>query len=444
MMAADRQQQLENDEATLMGLAMYPQLADDLADALRAVGPQDFTNPARELIWRVVGTYAANGETLDIGALHSALAAAASGPKLRMCHAIITRECVDMPVAGWAPLAAERVAKAARMRRIGALGQRLTQLADMGDADAFDDVLEQASRTWRDIENQATGDGDAVRVTDFVDEYLGELAGGPAFEVIPTPWAEVNAIFNGGGLRPGGLYVFGARPGDGKTLAGGSLAWTAAESGYNTLVVSAEMSRNELMDRWMARSLREELSEFTSFAPSDRVLTDAAQYGRWIKEQDIPLWVVDAPNITVAMIVSHARALARRHGLKLLVVDYLQLLKTTSGPNRQEQVAAMSHALKQLAKELHIPVVVLAQLNRQGDGAPEAKHLRESGAIEQDADGIILLFRPTSTDTMPDGSTITQHLGTVHFIVAKNRHGRTGTVELDWRAHRGDITDRAA
>jgi len=443
--AADRQQQQENDEATLMGLALYPDAMPDLMDSLRLVKPEDFSSPARELIWRVVWQYATAGEPLDVGELHSALAAAASGPKLRMCMDIITRECVDHPVTGWAPLAAERVAKAAKLRRVGALGQRLQQLADHGDLDAFEALMEQAGNTWRDIEGSATPNSDAVQVVDFVDEYLGELAGGPMYETIPTPWTEVNSIFNGGGLRPGAMYVFGARPGDGKTLAGGGLAWDAAESGYETLVVSAEMGRNELLDRWMARGLREELTEFTSFAPSDRVLGAANVYGKWIKDNNLPLWVLDSPRITVADIEATARTIQRRNGLKLIVVDYLQLLKAVGGPNRQEQVAAMSAALKRLAKELHLPVVVLAQLNRSGaaqDAPPEAKHLRESGSIEQDADGIILLWRPTTTDELPGGGTITTDLGVVHFIVAKNRHGRTGTVELAWRAYRGDITDR--
>lgn len=444
MTAGDRQRQSDTDEATLMSLVLYPDAAADLADALRVVEPADFANVARGELWRIVGRFVANGERYDIATVHQAVHADHGTVAVRMILDLITRECINAPVTGWGPLAAERVAKAAKLRRVGELGQRLQQLADLGDLDAFEAIMDQAGKTWREIEDQSAGDGDAVRVTDFVDEYLGELAGGPMHDVIPTPWTEVNSIFNGGGLRPGGLYVFGARPGDGKTLAGGGLAWTAAESGYHTLVVSAEMTRNELMDRWMARSLREELSEFTSFAPSDRVLADAAQYGRWIKEQDIPLWVVDTAHITVATIAAHARTLQRRHGLQLIVVDYLQLLKATSGPNRQEQVAHMSHTLKQLAKELHVPVVVLAQLNRQGDGAPEAKHLRESGAIEQDADGIILLHRPVMTDTLPDGSTVTHDDGTVHFIIAKNRHGRTGTVELAWRAYRGDITDRAA
>lgn len=440
--AADRQQQLEADETTLMGLT-FAGTTDDLMEALRHVKPGDFLSSTRALIWDVVGRYAVNGETLDVAALHAAVAAAiGQGRQLHASMDLITRECVSPPMAGWGPLAAERVAKAGLMRRVGSLGQRLQQLADMGDADAFDTVMEQASATWRQIEASGSDD-EAARVGGFVDAYLGELAAGPVHEVIPTPWSEVNAIFNGGGLRPGGFYVIGARPGVGKTLAGGRLAWVAAESGYGTLVVSAEMHRNELLDRWMAASLREELTEFTSFAPSDRVLASAQAYGEWIKDNDVPLWVMDQANITMSAIARQARQLHRKHGLKLIVIDYLQLLTAAGGNNRQEQVALMSAACKNLAKELRLPVVALAQLNRGAAGdLPEVKHFRETGAIEQDADGIILLNLPTEIEEGIDGTKRPVHLGVIEFIIAKNRHGRTGTVTLDYRAHRGDITDR--
>lgn len=442
--AGDRQRQVERDEITLMSLTFLGAV-DDLSEALRLVKPQDFASTARELVWRIVGQYASNGETLDIGELHSAVGAAVSGAQLRHVLDVVTRECVTAPTDGWGPLAAERVAKAARMRRLGALGQRLTQLADIGDVDSYDVLMEQAAGTLREIESNGSTDGRAPSVSEFVDAYLGELAAGPVNDVIPTPWTEINAIFNGGGLRPGGMYVLGARPGVGKTLAGGGLAWTAAESGYSTLMVSAEMHRHELMDRWMARSLREELTEFTSFAPSERVLHDAVNYGKWIKDNDIPLRVMDQPNLTMSDIAAEARRIQRKHGLALIVIDYLQLLKATGGNNRQEQVAGMSAACKHLAKELNLPVVVLAQLNRGAadGGLPEVRHFRESGAIEQDADGIILLHLPVVIEENADGSKRETHLGIVQFIVAKNRHGRTGTVELDYRAHRGDITDRA-
>lgn len=440
MSATDRQAAVDRDEATLLGLIMFPGLAETFDDALRLVRPWDFLSPARELVWRVASGYRAAGEPIDIGNLHSAVAAAHSGVRLAHVMDVITRECVSPPVAEHALLAAARVAAAARMRKLGVAAQRLQHLTELGadpDDPQYGEQIKAVLRDIEDIEESRHGD-DVIEVSDYASEYLGDLTAGPPAEVIPTPWAEINDLFSGGGLRPGGFYLIGARPGDGKTLAGGAIAMTAAESGYSGLFFSAEMTRRELMDRWMARALREELTEFTSFAPSERVLTSAAAHAEWIKSNGLRLGIVDKANMSVPYIAATARRRHRREGLDFLIIDYVQLLTVTGGRNREESVGDMSTALKQLAKELNIPVIALAQLNRSGgEGPPRKEHLRETGRLEQDADGIILLHRPTEEI---EGRRV--HDGTIEFIVDKNRHGRTGTVSLRWRAHWGDITER--
>lgn len=440
--ADDRQQQADRDEATLLGLIMFPDLAPVLDDVLRSVHALDFASPPRRSIWAVVERSRQAGTVLDYGALHAQLAAAVTHPELRRCQEVIARECVTMAVPEFALSAAERVRDGARLRRMGELGERLTQLSRMGDVSRVDDILTQATKTWQEIEAIAGGaDDDVVSVVDYVDEYLGELAGGPMNDLIPTPWAELNGLFSGGGLRPGGMYIFAGRPGDGKTLAGGAVSQYAAESGYQSIIFSAEMTKREIMDRWMARALRAELADFTSFAPSEQSLLDAKAHAEWMRSVDLPLAICDAAGMTVPFIAAQARLWKRKRDLRLITVDYVQLLKSTSGTSRQEQVAEMSRGLKHLAKELDIVVVVLAQLNRQGDGAPELKHLRESGQLEQDADGVVLISRPIEV-VEDGGTTFRNDPGTVMFHLAKNRHGRTGEVELAWRPHYGDITDR--
>lgn len=442
--AGERERQADADEATLMGLVLHPDLAPVLDDVLRLVKPEDFYSPPRAAIWRVAERYRMGGSVIEIGGVHEALGAMLGGVQLNRCFEIISRECVHAPVAEWAVTTAERVRDRARMRKVGQLGQRLQQLADLGQLDAFDDVMSQVTATWRQIEDvaSASASDDVVRIVDYVDEYLGELAGGPMLDLIPTPWTDVNALFSGGGLRPGGMYIFAARPGDGKTLAGGGIAQYAAESGYQTIMFSAEMTKREITDRWMARALRAELGDFTSFAPSEQSLLDAKAHGEWMRSVDLPLAISDTAGMSVPFIAAQARRWKRQHDLRLIVVDYVQLLKAGPGANRQEQVGDMSTALKQLAKELDIVVVVLAQLNRAGGDVPQLHHLRESGRLEQDADGVVLISRPTETIEEPDGRSFTSDLGVVKFDLAKNRHGRTGEVELSWRAHYGDITDR--
>lgn len=440
--AADRQQQVEADEIALMGLVMYPNLADVLDDALRLVRAADFTSSARAVIWSVAAAYRESGDVLEIGGMLDELGRRLSGRQLAHCREVLTRECSGASLPEWALVSAQRVHDASRLRKVGALGQRLAQLADMGDASSLDVILAKASETWREIEGTAAADDGVIRVVDYVDEYLGELAGGPMLDLIPTPWSDLNRLFSGGGLRPGGMYVFGARPGDGKTLAGGALGQYAAESGYSTIMFSAEMARREIMDRWMARALRAELSDFTSFAPSERSLLDAKVHGEWMRSVDLPLAISDAPNMSIPFITAQSRRWKRKHDLRLIVVDYVQLLHGGPGNSRQEQVAGMSGALKRLAKELDIVVIALAQLNRQGTGEPMLHHLRETGSLEQDADGVVLISRPTETVEM-NGTEVSSDLGIVKFDLAKNRHGPTGVVELAWRAHYGDITDRS-
>lgn len=439
MSAADRQEMLDRDEATLLGVIMFPELAGDFDDALRLVSMGDFLSTARGLIWHVATTFRRNGTPVDIGTLHTALAADRSGLNLRAVLDVVTRECTTPPVAGHAVLAARRVAEAARMRKLAQHGQRLAQLAELGSTGDVEHAT-KLRELLRDIEiaHDSGMPNLVVEVPDYGPEYLAGLTDGPPAEVIPTPWDSINQKFSGGGLRPGGFYLFGARPGDGKTLAGGAFAMHAAEQGYSGLFFSAEMTRREIMDRWVARALREELSEFTSFAPSERVLAGAAAHVEWMQSAGIRLGIVDTADISVPLIASTARTRKRTVGLDFIVVDYVQLLTSTGGRNRQEEVGEMSTSLKRLAKELEVPVVALAQLNRTGaDGVPRKEHFRETGKLEQDADGIVLLHRPT---VEVDGEQLPT--GDIDFIIAKNRHGTTGTVKLRWRAHWGDITDQ--
>lgn len=227
-----------------------------------------------------------------------------------------------------------------------------------------------------------------------------------------------------GGLRPGELYVIGARPSVGKTakllnIVHGVLTSSATP----TLLASLEMSRDELMDRFL--SLVGELpgtairngSKEPAFI--DRLLKASDTIRAW------PLYVDDSANQTALKIAATARRMKRRNGLGLVVVDYLQLmLPEDRKAQRHEQIGAMSRRLKLLARELSVPVVVASQLNRATENRTEAKprlsDLRESGSIEQDADTVILLHKGDSPDL-------------VEVNIAKQRNGPTGEFRLYFR-----------
>ncbi|MBL8825432.1 MAG: DnaB-like helicase C-terminal domain-containing protein, partial [Planctomycetaceae bacterium] len=234
------------------------------------------------------------------------------------------------------------------------------------------------------------------------------------------------------GLRPKQLIVIAGRPGSGKSVLGLQLAAHATiDLGKAVLFVSLEMSRQELAERLFAARAEVHAERIASGHLDEddrRRLVDAQN------QIGFPSSAIDdTPRRSIVEIVSQARRLKRSGGLDLLVVDYLQLIEPDNSRDpRHEQVARMARRLKMLARELEIPVVCLAQLNREvekaGNGKPKLSHLRESGSIEQDADVVILVHR--EEQSRPDDPDV---IGQAELIVAKQRNGRTGTVRALWQ-----------
>lgn len=228
-----------------------------------------------------------------------------------------------------------------------------------------------------------------------------------------------------GGLRPGNLVIVAGRPGMGKTALSTNIGQNVAETGKKVLLLSMEMTELELFDRLVASYGR---------VPLQKVIEGdmSGEYGDGIivgfnRCKDLPLWVDDQSALSLFDVGSKARSVKRQHGLDLLIVDYLQLM-SGEGQNRNHEIEVISRGLKALAKELEIPVICLSQLSRKceenANKRPMASHLRESGAIEQDADVIMMVYRDEIYDhDSPDK-------GTAEIIVVKNRQGSTGTVRL--------------
>ena len=246
-----------------------------------------------------------------------------------------------------------------------------------------------------------------------------------------------------GGLHPEELVIVAARPSMGKTALAANMAeHVAVEEHQPTLFVSLEMSRLELVQRMMCS--RGEIngekfrSGFLSGTDQKKLIEVSATLGK------SPMFIDDTPTRTVTEIAATARRLKRRHdALGLIVVDYLQLIQPDNPTDpRQEQVAKMARRLKVLARELAVPVLCLAQLNRQTemtkDNRPKLSHLRESGAIEQDADVVLMVHReeyylsPQERESMRSGANPNSCLGEAEVIIAKQRNGPTGEVKLNW------------
>jgi len=251
---------------------------------------------------------------------------------------------------------------------------------------------------------------------------------------VDTGFTEFDSLT--GGLHGSELIILASRPSMGKTaLALNIGANVAIRFNVPTLLVSLEMSKNELADRLICAEARvngHRLRNGTVSKEDRRRLVDKAG-----EISEAPLFVDDSPSRTVTEIAAVARRIRRREAgsLGLIVIDYLQLIDPDNpGDPRQEQVARMTRRLKGLAREMKVPVLCLAQLNRQAEEAkgnhPRLAHLRESGAIEQDADMVMFIHREEYYHTGEDRE---QYAGQAELKIAKQRNGPTGEIPLVWK-----------
>jgi replicative DNA helicase len=250
---------------------------------------------------------------------------------------------------------------------------------------------------------------------------------------VDTGFTDLDAML--GGLHNGELIVLAARPSMGKTAFAMNIAeFVSIVSRVPVLFVSLEMSAIELADRLLCSYSRVNGHQLRNgtITKEDRMrLVEKAG-----EISSSPLFVDDSPGRTVTEIAAAARRIARREGrLGLIVIDYLQLCEPDNPKDpRQEQVARMTRRLKGLAREMQVPIVCLAQLNRQTeaskDNIPRLSHLRESGAIEQDADVVMFVHREEYYHRGEDAQAMA---GMAQIIVAKQRNGPVGDVDLIWK-----------
>jgi replicative DNA helicase len=259
-------------------------------------------------------------------------------------------------------------------------------------------------------------------------ERGGRLAG------LPTGFVGFDDMT--GGLEPGQLVIVAARPSVGKTVLGCNIAAHVAAGGSPVLFFTLEMTRREIAARILAARSGVPVSEMRAGTRErddwDQMNTAVASSASW------KLFIDDSPAVSVAYVRAKARRIQRTHGLGLLVIDYLGLMRGT-GDNRAQEVGSISRGLKALAKELKVPVVALAQLNRASEGRldrrPTLADLRDSGEIEQDADIVAMLHRESMHREAPEWEGLAQ------LLIRKNRNGPTGECLLALDGPRMRFTD---
>jgi replicative DNA helicase len=243
---------------------------------------------------------------------------------------------------------------------------------------------------------------------------------------VPTGFKDLDT--KTAGLQPSDLIIVAARPGMGKTAFSLNVASHAAFSGYGVAVFSLEMAKEQLALRLLCSEARVDNSKVRTGYLSDRDFPKLATAAG--KLHDALIYIDDTPAISILELRAKARRLARDRDKKLglIIVDYLQLMRGTgTAQNREQEISEISRSLKALAKELCVPVLAISQLNRRvedrNDKTPQLSDLRESGAIEQDADVIAFIYREAAYNPKSDDNTAT-------ITIAKQRNGPTGELNL--------------
>jgi replicative DNA helicase len=274
---------------------------------------------------------------------------------------------------------------------------------------------------------------DALSEIEAISNRGGEMIG------VPTGFVDLDSLTNG--LHPGQLIILAARPALGKSTLGLDICRNASiKHGLSSVIFSLEMSRNEIVMRLLSAEAQIPLHHMRSGTMSEGDWAKLASKMGTVSEA--PLFIDDSPNMTLMEIRAKCRRLKQRHDLRLVVVDYLQLM--TSGKrveSRQQEVSEFSRSLKLLAKELEVPVIAISQLNRgaeqRQDKRPMLADLRESGSLEQDADVVVLLHREDAYERE------SPRAGEADFIIAKHRNGPTGLVTVAFQGHYSRFVDMA-
>jgi replicative DNA helicase len=224
-----------------------------------------------------------------------------------------------------------------------------------------------------------------------------------------------------GGLHGGAVYVIAARPSMGKTALACSIAHSIAKDAKHVYFATLEMPRREIATRLIAIDGNVNVGNVKEWKSEDY---DRLHVGS-ARVNELPIIIDHEEGLTIPKLRSRARRMKRKTGLDCIVVDYLQLMKQKAS-SREQEIAGLSGGIKSLAKELDVPIILLAQLNRdcdsRADRRPLLSDLRESGAIEQDADVVVMLYR----DEVYNKDS--QYKGTAELLVRKNRHGATGDI----------------
>lgn len=414
---------IDAEESVLGALLLSSEAANVALETLHA---DDFYKPAHQLIFEVVQGLFDSNEPIDAVTVSEGLRR--DGSLDRMGGIGFLTGLIDgVPSTSNADYYASIVEEHALRRRLMRVGADISLLAGK-TADPIDDVIDRAEQAVYAVSDRKHGDG-----LQSIDDLLG-----PAIEKaeeLHRSGAEVSGVSTGfrdldrklTGLHPTNLIVLAARPGMGKTALAFNIAQNVALAGNSVAIFSLEMSREEVVTRLLCAKGRIDSQRLRTGRLSEGDFTKLSNAAAALYKQNIH--VDDSPGLTVTEIRAKCRRLRRKPGLDLVIVDYLQLMDGSGQENRQQEIATISRSLKHLARELNVPIIALSQLNRQvearEDKRPRLGDLRESGAVEQDADVVMFIYR----DEYYYPEKI-ESKGIAEVVIAKHRQGGVGRVDM--------------
>ncbi|MEU2086538.1 replicative DNA helicase [Streptomyces albus] len=427
-------QDLEAEQSVLGGMLLSRDAIHDVVDNAKLRG-RDFYRPAHETVFEAILEQHGKGEPVDPITITALLTR--SGDISRVGGASYVHSLVQaVPTAANAEYYAEIVREKAILRRLVEAGTRIAQMGYANEGEV-NEVVADAAQEIADVVEGADAEAGGFELpeahADAVLQEIDDAQSGKSLTGVKTGYSDFDKLT--GGLRAGQLVLIAGRPGTGKsTVAMDMTRQCAIKDGRPCAFVSLEMPTNELAKRALSAEARVPLHRLRNGGMNDEEWQRLAEHFQDYRRA--PMHINEVSQ-SLADIQSELRRLKRTvPDLAMAVIDYAQLVRIT-GRNRpqvrEQEVAEISRGFKLLAKELAIPLVVLAQLNRgpemRADKLPQIADLRESGSQEQDADIVILVHRPDAYERDHPRA------GEVDLIVAKHRNGPTATITLSSQLH---------
>ncbi|NLP46099.1 MAG: replicative DNA helicase [Epulopiscium sp.] len=414
-------------ERSVLGSMMMDREA--IAVATEVLRGDDFYRPDHKEIYNAMLDLYNQGEPVDLITLNNRLSELGVLDQVGGAN-YLTELAATVPTSAHIKNYATIVEEKAILRRLIKTSQTIAALSYEGKEDIHVIMNQAEEEIFNISENRRTDDFVPIREVlveafekiEAIYHNQGRVTG------IPTGFLDLD--YRTAGLQPSDLVLIAARPSMGKTAFALNIAqYAALRENIPTAIFSLEMSKDQLVNRMLCAE---------AMVDAQKLRTGNLEQEDWVKIartmgplSDAPIYIDDTPGITVMEMRAKCRRLKLEKGLKLIMVDYLQLMSGSGrSDSRQQEISEISRSLKALAREMEAPVIALSQLSRaceaRADHRPMLSDLRESGAIEQDADVVMFLYRDEYYH--PD----TEAKNQAELIIAKQRNGPTGTVDLVW------------